>query len=203
MYKIYRPVADFIAPFLAKFLTPNQISIGRLLVFIPLAVLFFSLSQNYINLLLGVFFFGLFGLFDYVDGSVARVRSMSTPLGKELDTDIDKIGTKILLFGVVLGAYRQVQDVTVWMVGFLVLLGACMKDYVVLHIGIEEEISQTTPSRALMNLVLLPEYFIIYGAVLNQLYLFLIIAAVVTNLRWVVMLVRHYYSWWKSGSGLT
>jgi len=192
MYIIYKRIAKNIAPYIAPYMTPNQVTITRLLLFPPAAAYFFSMSHNHLNLLIGAILYWMFGLFDYVDGEVARIRSMASPLGEQLDTDVDKIGLRIVLLGITLGAYNQVHSVFVWVVAFFVLLGISMKDFIFLRTGSEQETSLKIPSRLVLNLFTLPEYLLIYGALLNRMYLSLMITAVVVNIRWVAHFMQYY-----------
>lgn len=194
MYIIYRRIAKIVSPYVAKVMTPNQVTLFRLLFFIPLSALFFALSYSYINILIAVFFLWMFGLFDYVDGEVARIRSMATSLGAQLDTNVDKIATGILLFGVTYGVYNNhYQNVIVWIIGFLALYGTNMKDYIIQLAGKEKEISKLTPSRAILNIFILPEYLIVFGALLNKMYIFLILIAVIINIRWISIFIENYF----------
>ena len=194
MYIIYRKIAKIIAPYVARVMTANQVTLFRLLFFIPLSALFFALSYSYINLLIAVFFLWMFGLFDYVDGEVARIRSMATSLGAKLDTNVDKIATGIILFGVTYGVYNnQYQNELVWIIGFLALYGSTMKDYIIQVAGKEKEISKLTPSRAILNLFILPEYLIVFGCLLNRMYIFLILIAVIINIRWITIFIDYYF----------
>ena len=200
MYIIYRKIAKIISPYVAKVMTANQVTLFRLLFFIPLSALFFALSYSYINVLIAVFFLWMFGLFDYVDGEVARIRFMATSLGAQLDTNVDKIATGIILFGVTYGVYNNhYQDVIVWIIGFFALYGTNMKDYIIQLAGKGKEINKPTPSRAILNLFILPEYLIVLGSLLNKMYIFLILIAVVINIRWITIFIKYYFLNNKSG----
>ena len=203
MYIIYRKIAKIIGPYVARVMTPNQVTLFRLLLFIPLSALFFALPHSYTNVLIAVFFLWMFALFDYVDGEVARIRFLATSLGAQLDTNVDKIATGILLFGVTYGVYQQYQNVSVWMIGFLALYGTTMKDYVIQLAGKEGEVSRHTPGRAILNIFVLPEYLIVLGSLLNRMYIFLIAIAVILNIRWISIFVKYYFlNKGKSGEAL-
>lgn len=85
-------------------LTPNAITLGAFL-FIPLAAAGYA-SGGYWGLLLGALFFEINYLFDCVDGTVARVKRMGTPLGTYLDPALDRWRIVILTVALAYGQHR-------------------------------------------------------------------------------------------------
>lgn len=101
-------------------ITPNQITVARAIIFLPLIFYFFS-RGTYIGNILGVLCCGLNSLFDILDGNLARAKSLTSKIGGWLDTNLDKIAVYIVLIGVILGSYRVTQNNIFWMAGIFVL----------------------------------------------------------------------------------
>ena len=101
-------------------LSPNQITILRLLIFVPPSMFFFFLG-DYFSSLVGLFFYHVFMFFDLVDGQVAHLRSMRTSLGYWLDPLIDNIGKDCIVFSLILGLSKWNLTIAAWIVGFLLL----------------------------------------------------------------------------------
>lgn len=190
---LFRGLSVAIAKPVSKILTANQVTFLRTLVLAPLAAFFFSQSYSYLNLLTGVFLLWFNNFLDLVDGDVARLRNELSPHGAKFDTDLDKIGTAIIFFGFVWGAFSQLPQAWVWAAGFVALIGIYMNNYYILGANLEREISKKHLKRTLVNLVILPEYLIIYGALLGMLWLFVPIIAVIINLRWIGLYWRIYW----------
>jgi len=72
-----------------KWVTPNQLTLGRILA-APLLMVLISLDSALANWL-AILLFLLASLTDYVDGNLARHRGEVTPLGRMLDPIADKI----------------------------------------------------------------------------------------------------------------
>lgn len=84
--------------------TPNAITIGAFAL-IPLAAFFYAQGTRS-DLLLGALFFEINYLFDCVDGTVARVKKLGTPLGTYLDPALDRWRIVILTLSLAWGQYR-------------------------------------------------------------------------------------------------
>lgn len=92
-------------------LTPNAITLGAF-VFIPLAALGYA-SGGYYGLLCGAAFFELNYLFDCVDGTVARVKKLGTPLGAYLDPALDRWRIVIVTLALAYGQHQATGDLRV------------------------------------------------------------------------------------------
>jgi len=100
-------------------LTPNVITLGAFL-FIPLAAIGYGCGSYY-GLLFGALFFEINYLFDCVDGTVARVKKLGTPLGAYLDPVLDRWRIVILTLVLAYGQYRASGDLLVVYLLFLYL----------------------------------------------------------------------------------
>lgn len=83
-------------------LTPNQITVLRLIVLIPPAAFLFALN-NYFTNIVALVLFHLFTFLDIVDGKIAAVRGMRTRLGEIIDPPIDYIGHNLVFVGIIFG----------------------------------------------------------------------------------------------------
>lgn len=104
-------------------ITPNQYTIISLA--FALIFLYFLLKNN---LILGLFFFIIASLLDFIDGAVARFTKKSTKVGAYLDTIIDRYIEGILLFGFLfLHLPKILLSSEIWI--FLCLFGSIMTTY--------------------------------------------------------------------------
>jgi phosphatidylglycerophosphate synthase len=98
-----RKIAEPLVALIAKTnVTPNQITILNFLFFIPLSTFFFSLG-NYTSNLIAFIFLNLYSFFDFMDGMLARLKSMETSAGGWLDSTMDTIACSCILIGMTLG----------------------------------------------------------------------------------------------------
>ena len=103
---INRKVASYIVEILAKTkITPNQVTIFRLLFFVPLIAFFFA-RGGYFNNLLAVFCYSLFFLLDHVDGQLARFKSMGSELGAFMEDFGDRVTIIVALMSIAFGLSR-------------------------------------------------------------------------------------------------
>jgi len=100
-------------------LTPNAITLGAF-IFIPFAAYFYGLG-NYYGLVFGAVFFELNYLFDCVDGTVARVKKLGTPLGTYLDPMLDRWRIVIITLAMAYGQYKASGDLLVVYLLFIYL----------------------------------------------------------------------------------
>lgn len=99
--------------------TPNEITIGAF-VFVPVAAYFFSMGTA-TGLLLGALFFELNYLFDCIDGTVARVKNMGSPLGAFGDPMLDRVRIVIVAIALAYGYYTATGRIEVVYLSFLYL----------------------------------------------------------------------------------
>jgi len=117
----FRKLADIGANILKDSeITPNQITVARAIIFLPLIFYFFS-KGSYLGNILGVLCCGLNSLFDVLDGNLARAKSLTSEVGDWLDHTLDKIAVYLVLAGIILGSYRLTQNNIFLMAGIFVL----------------------------------------------------------------------------------
>jgi len=120
---IYRKINRILAVKSAKWLarhttiTPNQITIIPLLLYILTAYLFYLAS--YPALIAGGIVFLLSYFMDQLNGSLARIKGMANDFGRWLDGVSDTFGLALIYFGATLGLSIKTDMPYVWLFGFL------------------------------------------------------------------------------------
>lgn len=101
---IFRPPSFYLTHALLKLgIKPNQATLIGL--FLGLAgVVFFIIGQRF-SFCLGVFFYFLFLIFDFIDGNIARVTDSATYYGKFIDGAVDTIVETLLVYFITIGLY--------------------------------------------------------------------------------------------------
>lgn len=194
MERTYRKISKAISPWIAKIMTPNQVTLFNFLFFVPLSAFFFYNSYAYINLLIGTFFLWMRGLFDRIDGDVARLRSMTTSFGAKLDTFTDQLGMIIIIICTVMGVYAINQKPIMLTIGCLIIFGIVLTNITSHQLKYAPLFSRRP--------FFIPTYFLIAGAIFNQIYFILIIMAVMINIRWIVITVSYLRKNKKGRQGL-
>lgn len=100
-------------------ISPNAITLGSFLFIIGAAVAF--CSGCYSGLVIGAILFEINYLFDCVDGTVARVKKLASPLGAYLDPMLDRWRMVILTLALAWGQYTSRESMTVVLLLFLYL----------------------------------------------------------------------------------
>jgi len=104
-------------------LTPNHVSVLGI-IFASLAAVTYSQWQfNHLLLILAPVLMLISGLFDALDGVIARVYGEATTFGGFFDSLLDRCADAVILCGIILGGLTQ----TVW--GLAALLGSLMVSY--------------------------------------------------------------------------
>ncbi|HEX2660980.1 MAG TPA: CDP-alcohol phosphatidyltransferase family protein, partial [Polyangia bacterium] len=94
---VARPLAAVVlVPLQGTRVTPNQVTLGTLLVFAA-AMAVLVVDTRWAALLLGVALLEFAYVLDCVDGQLARLRSMSSPIGAHLDFLMDELKAFLLV----------------------------------------------------------------------------------------------------------
>jgi phosphatidylglycerophosphate synthase len=102
-------------------LRPNQITVVSLIVGVLAAAAFAAINPFLVAL--GLLAFHLHVLLDYVDGEVARCRGETSVAGAYLDLMTDRLTFPLFIFCAGLGAWRQLGDPALLIVGFVATFG--------------------------------------------------------------------------------
>lgn len=93
-------------------ITPNQITIFRLIFILPIA--YYFLTENLFGVLI---FYSLFWIFDLFDGALARYLNKQSDKGRFLDTLVDNFMYGILMIGAI-----HLQVAWLWLLAANILL---------------------------------------------------------------------------------
>ena len=177
-----RPISTRITRFLVKTkVTPNQISFFSFLLCLISSVLF--LKGGYATLLAGAILAQIASIIDGCDGEIARLKYQSSAFGGWFDAVLDRYADAFLLFGLTCHIYFLNDNFLYIVIGFFALTGTFMNSYT------------ADKYDAFMKKRLGPKdhYFrigrdvriaiIFLGALINQIFLILLIIGVVTNVE--------------------
>ncbi len=105
--RLYEKGIEIAIPIFVKLnLTPNQITVLRLIFLIPPSAFLFTLNNYFANIV-ALVLFHLFTFLDIVDGKIATVRGMRTRLGEIIDPPIDYIGHNLVFVGIIFGVVNS------------------------------------------------------------------------------------------------
>jgi len=115
-------LAAWIVKILAKTkITPNQITVSRILFLTPLIAFFFA-RGSYFDNLLAIFLYFLFLVFDSVDGRLARLKSMESEQGAFMEDFGDRMTIIIALASVGFGSSRRSGSLLPFFLVFFLLI---------------------------------------------------------------------------------
>ncbi len=123
-----RPISIKISELLLKTkITPNQISLMSFIVGL-FGALFFYLG-DYIFLVIGGLLVHLSSIIDGCDGEVARLKLSESKYGGWFDAVLDRYADAIIIFGMIHGHWILHNDIIVWTIGFMALMGSFLNSY--------------------------------------------------------------------------
>lgn len=193
-------------------ITPNQITITRAIIFVPLIIYFFSRGTHLGNIL-AFFLSGLNMVCDLLDGNLARAKLLTSKTGAWLDHNLDKITLYLIFIGIIWGSYKSTQNDIFFAVGIFVLFLHSMlinicNDYdamfgedLFFNLSLKEDVCRNKKStlfdKVLVNifiihsfwtyLFLAVRYQLIIGAILNIMPYMIIYWSVIFFGRWVFL----------------
>jgi phosphatidylglycerophosphate synthase len=135
--RLCRPLVRFLSH---TSITPNQVTFAGVIVSVMSAIAF--AQGTYIQNVFGAFVFYVAGLFDEMDGMLARVKFMESPRGTWLEGFADGLSYLLLFGGLTIGLRRHYGGVAVVM-GVALLIGAVLA-LIVTSLGRRRA---TTPAR--------------------------------------------------------
>ena len=184
---INRKISEPIAQLLARTrLTPNQATLGA---FGIAALSFASFVLGY-NILGGILA-QLSSIADGVDGSLARLKGMTSAFGGFLDSVLDRYADALIVLGMVLWSLSYESYPRTWLVGFLAIIGILAISYTRARIDPEHRLifDKGLSSIASRDIRL---FLIMLGGLIGQVYFCLLVIAILTNL---VVFYRLVYSY--------
>lgn len=182
-----RPISIRISEVLLKTkITPNQISLMSFIIAI-LAALFLSFG-DYIYLIIGGILVQLSSIIDGCDGEVARLRLQESKYGGWFDAVLDRYADAIIIFGMLYGHWSLHNDMLIWTVGFIALVGSFLNSYTSDKYDsiFKSKMSYSRGIRMGRDIRL---FIIFVGALSNQILITLAILAIISNFESIRRLV--------------
>jgi len=184
---INRKLSEPVAKLLARTrLTPNQATWGAFGIAV-LSFVSFALGQN----ILGGVLAQLSSIADGIDGSLARLKGMTSLFGGFLDSVLDRYADALIVLGMILWSLARGGYQGIWLVGFLAIAGTFSISYTRACIDPEHRrlFDKGFASIASRDIRL---FLVMVGGIVGQIYFCLLAIAVLTN---VVVLYRLVYSY--------
>jgi len=167
-------------------ITPNQISLFSFLCSVLAAGLF--ALDGYFALLLGGLMAQFASIVDGCDGEVARLKYQCSAYGGWFDAVLDRYADAFLLFGLTWHAYTNKIDSFILLIGFMAIIGSFMLSYTAdKHDSLMRD--RIIYSKGLRMGRDIRVFLIFLGAVINQVYLTLVVIAVVMNIATIRRLI--------------
>jgi len=183
---INRKMSEPMARLLAKTrVTPNQMTWAAFGIAL-LSFVSFIFGQNIVAGLL----VQLSSIVDGIDGSLARLKGMTSEFGGFLDSVLDRYADILIVLGLTLWSLSHEVYPWVWLVGFLAIVGTLSVSYTRARIDPKHRLifDRGLSSIASRDIRL---FLIMLGAIIGQAYFCLIVIAILTNL---VVFYRLVYS---------
>ena len=172
-----RPISIRITKILLKTdVTPNVISIFSFSISV-LAAAFLFLG-NYLYLVVGVILAQLASIIDGCDGEIARLKFKTTDYGGWFDAVLDRYADAFILFGLIYYLlYSDNGNFFNLFIGFLALVGSFINSYTADKYDAKKKLSKIRMGRDMRI------FIILIGGILNQVFLTLLLLAVITNME--------------------
>jgi len=180
-YQFTQPVIQLLAK---TRLTPNMLTITGFVVSLGAAA-----AIGIGHLITGGCLVLFSGVFDLLDGALARVKKQTTPFGALLDSTLDRLSEAALLFGLLLFCIWHNLTPEVILI-YVTLVGSVMVSYIKARaegLGMECQVGVFTRAERVIILAL--------GLLLNQVFIALCILALLT---YVTLTQRLLYIWQKT-----
>jgi len=184
---INRKMSEPMARFLAKTkVTPNQMTWAAFGIAL-LSFVSFVLGYNIIAGLL----VQLSSIVDGIDGSLARLKGMTSEFGGFLDSVLDRYADILIVLGLTLWSLSHETYSGIWLAGLLAITGIICISYTRARISPNHRhlFDKGFKSLASRDIRL---FLIMLGAVIGQAYFCLIVIAVLTNLVVFYRLIYMY-----------
>lgn len=184
---INRKASEPIARLLTRTrLTPNQVSWGAFGIAV-LSFVSFILGQN----IIGGILVQLSSIVDGVDGSLARLKGMSSAFGGFLDSLLDRYADILIVLGLTLWSLSNEIYPGIWLAGFLAITGTICVSYSRSRIDAKHRhlFDKGLKSLASRDIRL---FLIMLGGIAGQAYFCLIAIAILTNLVVFYRLIYMY-----------
>jgi len=184
---INRKMSEPMARLLAKTkLTPNQMTWAAFGIAL-LSLISFILGYNIIAGLL----VQLSSIVDGIDGSLARLKGMTSEFGGFLDSVLDRYADILIVLGLTLWSLSHETYSGIWLAGMLAITGIICISYTRARINPNHRYLFDTGFKSLASRDI-RLFLIMLGAVIGQAYFCLVAIAVLTNLVVFYRLIYMY-----------
>ena len=184
---INRRISDPIAKLLTRTrIIPNQVSWAS---FGLAALSFLSFIYNW-NIAAGLLV-QLSSIIDGVDGSLARLKGMSSAFGGFLDSILDRYADILIMLGLTIWSVSNEAYPYIWLVGFLSITGTLGVSYSRARVSAElrHHFDRGFLSLASRDIRL---FIVMIGAIIGQGYISLIVIGMLTHLIIISRLIFTY-----------
>ena len=174
-----RPISNKISELLLKTkITPNQISLISFILGL-FGALFFYIG-DYFYLVIGGLLVHSSSIIDGCDGEVARLKLIESKYGGWFDAVLDRYADAIIIFGLVYGHWILHDNIIIWTIGFMALMGGFINSYTADKYDaiFRSEINNINGIRMGRDIRL---FIIFIGALSNQILIALVILAIISN----------------------
>ena len=188
--------------------TPNAITIAGLVVAIFGALMF--ARGSYINYVAGALLFFVSGLIDEMDGMIARIKFQESPFGTWFEGFVDNITYLATFAGIIVGLHREYGSFA-WKFGFALIVGCVVSVGVIAtqrklatarnrpheYAGRMNQLMDADSSNLISRIARQVHVFVKKGVLvhylllftlLGRLHMFLWLAAIGSNLTWIMAL---------------
>jgi len=182
-----RPISKKISELLLKTnITPNQISLISFILGLFGALCFYI--GDYFYLVIGGLLVHLSSIIDGCDGEVARLKLVESKYGGWFDAVLDRYADAIIIFGMIHGHWILHNDIMVWTIGFMALMGSFLNSYTADKYDaiFGKRIKEINGMRMGRDVRL---FLIFIGALSNQILITLAILAIISNFESIRRLV--------------
>jgi len=192
--RLNRRLSVWISTKLCQFnISPNHLTLFSFLLALGSGAFF--LAGGYPKIVMAGLLAQLSSVIDGCDGEVARLKLKQSKFGEFLDRTLDRYADGFIILGMTYACVRLMNSELVWMVGFAALIGSFMNSYTALQYDgfITYKIKlNKRPVRFGRDIRL---FIIFIGALLNQLFITLIILSLVTNIESIrrLFVLRNEY----------
>ncbi len=151
------------------------------------------IAGNYLYLLAGGILAQFASIIDGCDGEVARLKFQISKYGGWFDAVLDRYADAFLLFGLTLHTYNSNPDNLILWIGFMAIIGSFMLSYTADKYDslMREKISNGIGLRLGRDVRV---FLIFLGAIFNQVFLVLILLAIVMNVETIrrIIICRNH-----------
>lgn len=183
-----RPISIRISKLLLKTnIKPNSISFISFV--IGLLSAFFFCIGDYLNIVIAGLLAQFSSIVDGCDGEIARLKFQQSSYGTWFDAVLDRYADALIVFGMIYGHWRLDNNIVIWIVGFIALIGCFMNSYTADRYDTIFRKKNKTNGLKIRIGRDIRLFLILIGALFNQIFYVLIILEILTNIESIRRLI--------------